>query len=716
LDLHALRKRADITISSLPLAEWEQAIGSQSSRTSGSVVVHISSFGRTGPRRERQVDGLILQALSGWPRRVSPPGEPPLPAGGDVDAYGTGVYAAVGAMTAQRVASAQNQAVEVDVSAFECVVSMMPYPTLVAEVYEMAGVTVAPIVRSLPGVVPVSDGWVGINPLSQAGWNDFCEVADLTEFRNRLPETLRDSDLADRFANAAERWLGSQTGDEVVELMQAMRIPSSRVFDGSDLPAHPQLMTRKVFATQPGASFLRPRSPWHFSASSTPSPRQAPRLGEMQIPQSPVTDFASADRDQSGRRGPEAANLPYAGLRIIDLSAYWAGPLATLHLASLGADVIKVESHRRPDPFRYSTSSPQLGEDWWERSAVWQGVNRNKRSLTLDLSHFEGQRIIQELLAHADVLVENFSPRVLAQLGLDPEALMKKHPGLIVLRLPGFGLDGPFRDHLAWAPTFEQASGLAAATLGPGGRPTPPGGCADPLGGMHGLLGLLAALEHRDRTGQGQVLEMAQLEAMVSVTANQVIDASTRFEEPATPDRYHPPRAPHGIFPCEGTDEWIAISVDQATWPAFAILMNRRDLLEDPTLASVQGRYRHHHEIYKAIVQWTVARTPLSAEVALLRAGVDAAIVARSESLLQDNQLKARGFFEKVDRPASGCYHYPTLPMLFSFDSNPEPSKPAPTLGQHTADILESLLGLGPDAIAGLYQQGVSGTRPGGAD
>jgi crotonobetainyl-CoA:carnitine CoA-transferase CaiB-like acyl-CoA transferase len=234
---------------------------------------------------------------------------------------------------------------------------------------------------------------------------------------------------------------------------------------------------------------------------------------------------------------------------------------------------------------------------------------------------------------------------------------------------------------------------------------------------MHGLLGLLAALEHRDRTGQGQVLEMAQLEAMVSVTANQVIAASLGTEEVGIRNsHHHPAKAPYGIYPCEGTDEWIAISVDQAVWPAFAVLVNRQDLLDDPNLADAEGRYRRHDELDQAIAQWTAARNPASAEVALLRAGVDAAIVARSESLLQDEQLRARDFFEKIDRPASGCYHYPALPMKFSFNSNPDASKPAPTLGQHTADILGSLLGLGPDAIATLYQQGVSGTRPDGAE
>ena len=354
-ELRELHGRADITIDALPPGRWTEMTGPPASRSQAiGVVVHVSAFGHTGPRSGRRATGLTLQAMAGWPRRLAGPDGQPCAAGGNLDAYGAGVHAAVAALTAWRHATRTSSFVTADVSAFECLVGMLPYPTVHAEIFASAGLGVPPALRSLPGVVASADGWVGVNPLNQQGWNDLCEVMGLADFRDRLRDVLSDDLLAEEFRTRAEPWFAERDGDAIVELMQSMRVPSSRVYDGAGLIGHPQLQARGgarrgrrdscrrstlavavLAVTRRVARVQSRRSRGHHASCAQPSIREHVDMG-------------------GGRAG-----LPYSGLKVFDLTVYWAGPVVTMYLASLGADVVKVESHKRPDPFRYSTSSPR---------------------------------------------------------------------------------------------------------------------------------------------------------------------------------------------------------------------------------------------------------------------------------------------------------------------------------------------------------------------
>jgi crotonobetainyl-CoA:carnitine CoA-transferase CaiB-like acyl-CoA transferase len=709
--------QTDITIDALPPGQWTNLMMSyRAPALPGSVVIHISPFGQTGPRKGQRATSLTLQAMAGWSHRIVGDGGEPLFAGGDLDAYGGGVHAAVAALTAWRQAHTTASSVESDVSLFECLVGMLPYPTVHAEILNAAGLAMPPIIRSLPGVLACRDGWVGINPLNQQGWNDVCEIMGIPEFRDQLRQVQADPALTMVFRTQAELWLRQQDGDDIVDLMQSMRVPATRVLDGRGLLNHPQLRTRNAFIRQPGDDFLRPAPPWRFSSTSLPLPSVAPPLGRdtenpwrtPRLPPKEVLSVRSESRHSTWGGG--RPNLPYSGLKVFDLSVYWAGPIITMYLASFGADVVKVESHQRPDPFRYSTSLPELGEDWWERSAVWQSTNLNKRSLTLDLTNSVAQEIASRFIAQADVLIENFSPRVLDHLGIDVSAACASNRSLIVVRLPGFGLDGPYRDHIAWAPTFEQASGLANVTGEQDGAPTPPGGCADPLAGMHGLLALQAALVHRDRTGEGQVIEMAQLEALTALTADQVIAASGNGELPTRHGNQHPNIAPHGVYPCLGADEWIAIAAQDDEWETLAAEVGRADLLADPELADLATRQAWRHELDASIRVWTSQRSARQAEATLRNCGVTVAAVVDPALLGDDEQLRARGYFQAIDRPATATYRYPGWPMRYSFDPDTPHAHAAPTLGEHTEDLLAHVLGMSGSEIERLSADGVIGT------
>ncbi len=358
---------------------------------------------------------------------------------------------------------------------------------------------------------------------------------------------------------------------------------------------HILLEARNVFVEQPAGDFVRPLVAFLGNATPTSPGGTGAECG----PGSAAVQPWNCGSFDVGRGRLRA---PYSGLKVLDLGVYWAGPIITMYLASFGADVIKVESHKRPDPFRFSTSSPELGTDWWERSAVWQATNLGKRGTTLDLTHADGQRIARRFIAQADVLIENFTPRVLSQLGIDLDAALAENPRLIVLRLPGFGLDGPWRDHVAWAPTLEQASGLAHVTGFDSGPPLPPGGCADPLAGMHGLLALQAALEHRDRTGEGQIVEMSQLEALVSMTAEQVIAArcsGRNYPVASGTDtrRSHLTAFTHARARTSGlqSQHWMM------NGDVLIVLMDRTELLSDSSLADPEHRQLRHDELDVAI-------------------------------------------------------------------------------------------------------------------
>ncbi len=242
-------------------------------------------------------------------------------------------------------------------------------------------------------------------------------------------------------------------------------------------------------------------------------------------------------------REPSAhrTELPLRGITVVDLTAFWAGPAATHLLAMLGADVVKVESVQRPDGMRFAGGFRADVERWWEYSWVFHGVNAGKRSITLDLESDSGRELLGRLVADADVVIENFTPRVMENFGLGYDVLKGFNERIIEVRMPGFGLDGPWRDRVGFAMTMEQLAGLAWLTGYPDGLPTAPRGACDPLAGVHATFLTVAALEHRRRTGRGQLVEVPMIDVVLNASALQVIEAR-RLRCGADPPRQPRPR------------------------------------------------------------------------------------------------------------------------------------------------------------------------------
>ena len=380
---------------------------------------------------------------------------------------------------------------------------------------------------------------------------------------------------------------------------------------------------------------------------------------------------------KSSRTGTPGAvgDRPLAGINVVDFTAFWAGPVSTAWLAAMGADVIKVEAIQRPDGIRFSAAlRPDQDPLFYEKSVLFHASNLGKRGITLDLGHPDGLDIVKRLVARADVIVENFTPRVLEQFGLDYEVARAIRPDIVMVRMPAFGLSGPWRNRPGFAQTMEQLTGMAWATGYEGGPPIIPGGMVDPMVGAHAALATVAALEHRERTGEGQLVEVPLVEVATAVTADQVIRYSI---DKTLVDR----RGAGGVYQTLGDDDWVAV-----------------DRHEDP-LSPVER------------AAWCETRTAEDAASDLRAQGIAAQAMVRGYETLADPQMQARGFFEPIDNPLVGRQEYPSWPMRMSAGPPRFWTGRAPTLGEHNEEVLREI-GVTDEEIERLRDERVIGNTP----
>jgi crotonobetainyl-CoA:carnitine CoA-transferase CaiB-like acyl-CoA transferase len=397
------------------------------------------------------------------------------------------------------------------------------------------------------------------------------------------------------------------------------------------------------------------------------------------------------------------------------MTSFWAGPLTGHTLALLGAEVIHLESATRPDGARLVGGVPHTEDKYWERGPIFAALNTNKKSLTLDLSTPRGLELARRVISTCDVVVENYTPRVLDQLGLDFDSLRDVRPDLIMVRMPGFGLDGPGRDLSAFAFVIEDAAGLTWLTGHPDLLPFEPYCVGDPNAGLHALYGLLLALEHRERTGEGGLVEAAMVDAALNIAAEQPIEFSAYGSLLERAGNRGPTAAPQNLYKVAGPDErgrddgWVAIAVaTDEQWSALRSALGDPEWAADAELASMAGRVGAHDRIDTLLGEWCRARSADDIVTNLWEAGVPVGKVMQPHEQPDLPQLAARGFFEELAHPVIGSSRYSTLPMRFSRGPEKVHERHAPLLGEHNRVLLGEL-GLSPKEIDTLEADGIIG-------
>jgi crotonobetainyl-CoA:carnitine CoA-transferase CaiB-like acyl-CoA transferase len=676
----------------------------------GLVIISITPFGRTGPYAGRPWTEFTLQAESGSLGKRGLPSQPPIQAGGRITDWVTGTFAAVAALAAVQRAGRTGHGEVIDFSMHECLtIAGNTYADLM---HRLGGQPPKVPHRTveIPSIEPTADGWVGFNTNSRAQYQAFLQLIE-------RPDLLSDEELATvggRKARMAEwnelvrAWTRRHPTKEIVARAAELRIPVAPVCDGRSVLEQDHFRARGVFVTNPDGTFLQPRPPYRMNGRAIPLRDPAPGLGEHNRRVAPRT------RDRRLPSGPPP--LPLEGVRVLDCTAWWAGPSSTQMLGMLGADVIHVESVQRLDGMRMIAQILGPRERWWEYSTVYLSANTNKRNLTLDLAQPAGLELGKRLIASCDVVVENFSPRVFEKFGLGWDDLHGLSPRTILVRMPAFGLDGPWRDNVGFAQTMEQVSGMAWITGHVDDQPRIPQGPCDPLSGMNAAFATLVALAEREVTGEGSLVEVPMVEGALNAGAEQIVEYTAYGGLMHRDGNRSPWAAPQGVYACRGVEQWLAVSVaTDEQWQQLVKALDRPPWATGPGLESRDGRRRQHDRIDAGLSEWAAGQDRDAAVALLVGAGVPAAPLVDSRLTSLHPQLLARGFYEQVSHPVVGTHPLSTVPFRFAtLDLAGEPwiRRRAPMLGENSEEVLRELLGLSDHDLDRLREQSVIGTEP----
>ena len=525
-----------------------------------------------------------------------------------------------------------------------------------------------------------------------------------------------------RYSSTAERYLHASELNDIVKPVLMHRTAMQWFENGIELrlplavvPSMKELLAQQVFRERGAfarvsignASFDAPVLPQRLTGSPSRANGSAPFAGAGNH------DALPAHTRRAGRAATPQDPLPLKGLRIIDLTMGWAGPTATRQMGDLGADVIKVESCQYPDWFRGTDPRPPYhAERTYEKGYWFQMMNRNKRGITLDLTSEAGLSLLKRLLADADAVIDNYAADVLPRLGLDAATMLKLNPRLVVVTMPAFGMSGAWSGCRAYGSTLEQACGLPSVT---GREDDPPtmlhAALGDPVGGVSAAAALMLGFMHQNNTGEGQHIDLAQVECMLPMVAPSIVEQSATGSLGPRIGNRHPVFTPNGCFPCLGEDQWITLAVrSDAEWQALCAVMHRPDLAADPALLTATGRREHEDRIEVAVRHWTATVRPDLAMVTLQDAGIPAGVARLPMDLPGDPHLMQVGHWQPAVRPFMGPHLLPSVAYREGCSALPyKIEQVAPTLGQHNSEILGGMLGLSAGEIEQLGAAGIIG-------
>lgn len=726
--LHLNSGKHSIVLTALPEREREALLaaadvvilpssrpGSLSGLSPSCVTVDVTPFGREGPRAGWAGPEIVIQALSGMMFNNGEDGREPLYGCGDRSSYAAGLAAYIGALAALQAREERGGGQHVDITAAETAAATC-FPHAFQHIY--SGTLRTRADRTNPcGQILCRDGWVCIWIYNHR-WVRFCETVGL---QHLIPDdrfadpVIRRQNWVELFA-IIQAHLGGEEAEALVDRLQRADVIAAKSYRLTELPVQKHLAERGYWESLPdGRRILGPT----FRLSRTPRRVRGgpPALGQGKVawdPRPVREGLVQAPRAAAGTG-------PLSGLRVMELTTAWAGPMAGRVLGFLGAECIHIESPNRVNSWRLNKERPnpdnfpagEPGERPYDRSFLFNSQNVNKLSCILDLKTQEGRAIAKRLAAACDVVICNFRPGTLAKLGLDYESLRALRPDIIVAELPAFGLSGPLSNHAALGPTMEMAAGMSSLVGYRDGQPETTGpSYLDPIGGFNTAAAILTALRHRQRTGEGQHVEVPQVEAAMHLIGGEILSAAETGQDPVRDGNRVPHAAPHDAFPCAGRESWVAIAVrDDREWRALCQAMGRDDLFADPRFATHADRKRHEDELTAVIAAWSCDRDAQAIADQLQSAGVPAAAVQKPRDVAQDCQLSHRGFFHRLAHPDAGEHPHPGLPFRLSATPGSQ-RRAAPAFGQHTDDVLARIAGLSAEEIRLAWATKATATAP----
>ncbi|MCH2656258.1 MAG: CoA transferase [Dehalococcoidia bacterium] len=396
----------------------------------------------------------------------------------------------------------------------------------------------------------------------------------------------------------------------------------------------------------------------------------------------------------------------FEGLRIIDFSWVGVGPMAAQTFALFGAEVIRVESSKSLDIFRIG--GPLAPGDGPDRSAYWANINRDKKAMTLDLKHPNASEVVKRLVSDADIVTESFRPGVMRSAGFDYDSLSQENPELIMISMSMEGQGGPHAGFKGFGLTLQATAGITGLTGWPDRAPVGTGVAYTDWFSTHlAVTSLIAALEHRDLTGEGQYIDLSQLEAMIWGLDDAVL-RFTAGEQVMSADGNRDPNAcPHGVFKCLGDDEWIAISIfSDSQWLSFRKFLGDPDWAMKSDYLTFEGRKENEDDLDRLITNWTIEKDPEKLAEEMQELGVPAYKVADAKALYDDPQLDFRDHFWEIEHKVIGPMTWDS--PAYKLSGTPAyPKEPAPLLGEHTKFICTELLGYSEEEFTELLISGV---------
>ena len=693
--------------------------------------ISITPFGLSGPRRDWQATPSTLLAMSGHTWLAGDEGRAPLTMPWPYPQYQSGHFAYIAALAYLAGAAGA----EGDVAPRTIEVSMLETLTSLHQFTDTMW-THGERLRSRHGnrfenttnlLLQCIDGWYEVS-LPQNFWVQFSHMIG----RGDLAEESVFSSAAGRlehhegFGAMIDEAIGDWPVERIMrEGQEVWRVPMGYAAGIGELLDDAHLAHNEFWQPVPGDEAMKyPTPPVHVS-------------GLAALPEQPVvapgadTDAVLAElpSDESAVQAPSSPSSlaepgtepPLRGMRILDLTRVWAGPVATRILADLGAEVIHVSAPMGRGPLvvrggpgvDFPDGGP--GDRPWNRQALFNKLHRNKRSLAVDLKTEQGRQIFLDLVATADVVIENFSPRVMPGLGLGYDDLSEANPRIIYVAMPAYGLDGPRRDYIGFGSSIEPTSGFSALLGYSADEPRiTAAGISDPIAGTTAVAAILTALARRDEGdagGEGALLELAQQQAGINFLGEFFVQRQLTGRDPERIGNAHPTYAPHGVYRCAGDDEWIALATrSEDEWAALAGVA-ARGWADRPMYTDLAARQANRAELDAAIEQWTVGYDKYELTELLQAAGVAAGPVQPAPGWLADDQLEARGYFVELDHPDAGLGRWDGTPIVVDGQRDYDWWTAAAGLGADNEAILRDL-GRSEAQIATLQADGGIVDRP----